>query len=123
MIANVHHGAFANIHILVTGGEMINVPVIRKIYDHGRPKRIVNIYGPTECTVFVISHEATTQALCKIPELLAWTPASDLLRKYVSEWSATAIHYSVLINTIFCLFNYYLSHEDAINLQSRRQVE
>lgn len=36
----------------------------------------------------------TIHALCKNLELLVWTPASDLLRKYVSEWSATSTHYS-----------------------------
>ncbi|KAJ5158957.1 Male sterility NAD-binding [Penicillium coprophilum] len=52
-------GSFSTIHTLATGGEPINVPVIRKIFDNGPPKRVVHIYGPTECTVFLISHDIT----------------------------------------------------------------
>ncbi|KXG45579.1 Male sterility, NAD-binding [Penicillium griseofulvum] len=58
-IINTCPGAFSTIHTLMTGGEMINVSVIRKIFKHGPPERVVNIYGPTECTVFVISHVIT----------------------------------------------------------------
>ncbi|KAJ6142914.1 Male sterility NAD-binding [Penicillium samsonianum] len=58
-IANTCPGAFSNVHTLATDGEIINVPVIRKIFDHEPPNRVVHIYGPTECTVFVISHEVT----------------------------------------------------------------
>ncbi|KAJ5167158.1 Male sterility NAD-binding [Penicillium canariense] len=35
----------------------------------------------------------TIQALRKHPELLAWKPASNLLRKYVLEWSGTSNHF------------------------------
>ncbi|KAJ5951198.1 Male sterility NAD-binding [Penicillium vulpinum] len=58
-IANTCPDAFSNVHTLMTGGEMINVPVIRKIFDYGRPQRVIHLYGPTECTVFSISHEVT----------------------------------------------------------------
>lgn len=58
-IAKTCPGAFSAVHTLMTGGEIINVPVIRKIFDHGPPERVIHMYGPTECTVFVISHEIT----------------------------------------------------------------
>ncbi|KAK4867948.1 hypothetical protein LT330_007607 [Penicillium expansum] len=58
-IVNICPRAFSTVHTLLTGGEMINVPVIRKIFDHSPPERVVHMYGPTECTVFVIAHEVT----------------------------------------------------------------
>lgn len=58
-IVNICLREFPTVYTLLTGGEIINVPVIRRIFDHGSPERVVHMYGPTECTVFVISHEVT----------------------------------------------------------------
>ncbi|KAJ5420309.1 Male sterility NAD-binding [Penicillium sp. CMV-2018d] len=58
-IAKTCPGAFSTVHTLMTGGETINVAVIRKIFNHGPPERVIHMYGPTECTVFVLSHEVT----------------------------------------------------------------
>ncbi|KAJ5827461.1 Male sterility NAD-binding [Penicillium robsamsonii] len=52
-------GAFSTIHTLATGGEPVNVSVIRKIFDNGPPDRVVHLYGPTECTVFLIAYDIT----------------------------------------------------------------
>ncbi|KAL4966504.1 non-ribosomal peptide synthetase [Aspergillus stella-maris] len=48
--------AFATLDTLITGGEAINAQSIRAIFEVGPPRRIINGYGPTECSVFSLSH-------------------------------------------------------------------
>ncbi|KAF4236309.1 hypothetical protein CNMCM8980_002953 [Aspergillus fumigatiaffinis] len=49
-------GAFSTIDTLITGGEAINCQAIRSIFEAGAPRRIINGYGPTECSVFSQLH-------------------------------------------------------------------
>jgi amino acid adenylation domain-containing protein/thioester reductase-like protein len=50
-------GAFATLDTLITGGEAINCQSIRSIFSsHGAPRRIINGYGPTECSVYCLWH-------------------------------------------------------------------
>ncbi|KAL4985696.1 hypothetical protein BDW68DRAFT_179462 [Aspergillus falconensis] len=48
--------AFSSLDTLITGGEAINCQSIRSIYDGGAPRRIINGYGPTECSVYCLWH-------------------------------------------------------------------
>ncbi|KAL1984603.1 hypothetical protein VTN96DRAFT_8905 [Rasamsonia emersonii] len=48
-----------------TGGEPINVPTIRTIFANGPPKRLLNGYGPTECSVFTAIHEVSAEDVQK----------------------------------------------------------
>ncbi|OJJ07159.1 hypothetical protein ASPVEDRAFT_33398 [Aspergillus versicolor CBS 583.65] len=63
--ATVHTNptAFATLDTLLTGGEAINVQTVRAIFSHGLPRRLVNIYGPTEWTVYTMYHEVTQEDL------------------------------------------------------------
>ncbi|KAL4792668.1 non-ribosomal peptide synthetase [Aspergillus venezuelensis] len=49
-------GAFATLDTLITGGEAINCQSIRAICETGPPGRIINGYGPTECSVYCLWH-------------------------------------------------------------------
>ncbi|KAL4864438.1 hypothetical protein BDV12DRAFT_201132 [Aspergillus spectabilis] len=49
-------GAFSSLDMLITGGEAINCQSIRSIFDSGAPRRIINGYGPTECSVYCLWH-------------------------------------------------------------------
>ncbi|PLB53851.1 non-ribosomal peptide synthetase [Aspergillus steynii IBT 23096] len=49
-------GAFSTLNTLITGGEAINCQTIESIFREGAPSRIINGYGPTECSVFSLLH-------------------------------------------------------------------
>ncbi|KAL4987932.1 hypothetical protein BDW68DRAFT_177411 [Aspergillus falconensis] len=51
-IAHICPEAYATVDTLLTGGEAINLQTIRRIFDHGPPRRLYNVYGPTELSVF-----------------------------------------------------------------------
>ncbi|KAL4977159.1 hypothetical protein BDW66DRAFT_150472 [Aspergillus desertorum] len=55
-IAHICPGAYVTVDTLLTGGEAINLQTIRKIFDHGPPRRLYNVYGPTELSVFSTYH-------------------------------------------------------------------
>ncbi|PYH85271.1 non-ribosomal peptide synthetase, partial [Aspergillus uvarum CBS 121591] len=48
--------AFATLDTLITGGEAINCKIIRSIFKAGAPGRIINGYGPTECSIYTLWH-------------------------------------------------------------------
>ncbi|HEY2342188.1 MAG TPA: non-ribosomal peptide synthetase, partial [Chthoniobacteraceae bacterium] len=47
---------FSGLRALVFGGEAADAATIRRVLEHGRPKRLVNGYGPTETTTFAVCH-------------------------------------------------------------------
>lgn len=47
---------FAPLKQLLFGGETANPETVRKLLKHGRPRRLLNVYGPTECTTFSTWH-------------------------------------------------------------------
>ena len=52
--------AVAAIPYLAVGGEAMDPTFVRKVFAAGRPERLTNGYGPTECTTFATFH--TTKA-------------------------------------------------------------
>ena len=48
--------------VLVLGGETLDVPLVRAVLAAGRC-RVLNHYGPTECTVGALAHEVTAWSL------------------------------------------------------------
>ncbi|RDW92953.1 non-ribosomal peptide synthetase [Aspergillus mulundensis] len=56
IIAHVCPAAYATVDTLLTGGEAINMQTIRRIFDHGPPRRLYNAYGPTELSVLATYH-------------------------------------------------------------------
>ncbi|OJJ72232.1 hypothetical protein ASPBRDRAFT_125300 [Aspergillus brasiliensis CBS 101740] len=51
--------AFSTLDTLITGGEAINCQTIQSIFDAGAPGRIINGYGPTEASIYVLYHEVS----------------------------------------------------------------
>ncbi|WP_082175630.1 amino acid adenylation domain-containing protein [Archangium gephyra] len=56
LLARQFPATFQNVHTLVFGGEAADPLALREIFKHGAPRRLVNGYGPTECTVFSTFH-------------------------------------------------------------------
>ncbi|KAH8693797.1 hypothetical protein BGW36DRAFT_361636 [Talaromyces proteolyticus] len=59
LLATVAHAfpqAYSSLDTLLTGGEAINIQTIRIIFENGPPKRLFNVYGPTELSVFTTYH-------------------------------------------------------------------
>jgi amino acid adenylation domain-containing protein len=44
--------AFATVRDLLVGGEAADPPSMRAVLKHGAPRRLLNVYGPTEVTTF-----------------------------------------------------------------------
>ncbi len=49
-------GLFAGLQNLIFGGEAANSAAVRLVCEHGRPKNLINGYGPTESTTFAVCH-------------------------------------------------------------------
>ncbi|KAL4957080.1 acetyl-CoA synthetase-like protein [Aspergillus filifer] len=62
LLATITHicpTAYSTVDTLLTGGEAINIQTIRTIFLHGPPRRLFNVYGPTELSVFATYHEVS----------------------------------------------------------------
>lgn len=44
--------AFASLRCLLFGGETVDIRWVKKIFQHGLPKELIHVYGPTENTTF-----------------------------------------------------------------------
>ncbi|MFL9458777.1 amino acid adenylation domain-containing protein [Tolypothrix bouteillei VB521301_2] len=51
-IAQVAPSAFNSLRYLLFGGEAVDPKWVREVLKHGRPQRLLHVYGPTENTTF-----------------------------------------------------------------------
>ncbi|HYR11627.1 MAG TPA: amino acid adenylation domain-containing protein, partial [Longimicrobium sp.] len=49
----------ATLDVLCTGGEQVDAEAMRACLAGGPPRRLLHIYGPTECSVYATWHEVT----------------------------------------------------------------
>ncbi len=62
----LNENSWPTIHTIIFGGEGYPIPELRKLYDlFGGRARLVNVYGPTECTCICSAHEITPAILEK----------------------------------------------------------
>jgi acyl-CoA synthetase (AMP-forming)/AMP-acid ligase II/acyl carrier protein len=54
--------AFAPMRYLLFGGERCEPKLVRRVFEEGKPRHLLNGYGPTESTTFATSHEVTEVA-------------------------------------------------------------
>ncbi|MBN1203856.1 MAG: amino acid adenylation domain-containing protein [Myxococcaceae bacterium] len=67
LLAREQPGAFRTVHTLIFGGEAADPHALREVLRHGPPKRLINGYGPTECTVFSTWHHVATPPPLGVP--------------------------------------------------------
>ncbi|KAL5336903.1 hypothetical protein BJX70DRAFT_400243 [Aspergillus crustosus] len=58
-IAHICPDAYSTVDTLLTGGEAINVQTVKTIFDNSPPRRVFNVYGPTELSVFAAYHQVS----------------------------------------------------------------
>ncbi len=56
-VVNQRPDAFRPLRDLLVGGEALDSGVMRRIREHGRPSRLLNVYGPTEATTYATWYE------------------------------------------------------------------
>jgi amino acid adenylation domain-containing protein len=61
--------AFAPLEHLLFGGESADPSAVRQVLENGSPRRLLNVYGPTESTTF-----ATWQLVRELPRTVATIP-------------------------------------------------
>lgn len=64
-IAHICPSAYAPLDTLLTGGEAINIQTMRIILSHGPPRRLFNVYGPTELSVLATYHDVSPEDVQK----------------------------------------------------------
>ena len=52
--------AFVGVTNLLVGGDALDPASVRRVLENGAPRRLVNGYGPTECTTFALCHHITS---------------------------------------------------------------
>ena len=56
-VAQAEPDAFAPMRYLCFGGETCDPQAVRRVLENGKPKRLANVYGPTENTTFTTHYE------------------------------------------------------------------
>ncbi|KAF5128295.1 Nonribosomal peptide synthetase asaC [Metarhizium anisopliae] len=59
MVALACPTAFSEMNTLIVGGEGLSIEPCKAVLEHGPPRRLINGYGPTECTILACGHQIT----------------------------------------------------------------
>ncbi|MFF8288555.1 amino acid adenylation domain-containing protein [Streptomyces sp. NPDC016309] len=62
LVARERPETFAGLRYVVTGGEALRPDAARRVLARGRPRHLVNAYGPTEAACVALAHEVTRVA-------------------------------------------------------------
>ncbi|MGI5479207.1 non-ribosomal peptide synthetase [Streptomyces lavendofoliae] len=59
LVARERPETFAGLRYVVTGGEALRPDAARRVLELGRPRHLVNAYGPTEAACVALAHDVT----------------------------------------------------------------
>jgi natural product biosynthesis luciferase-like monooxygenase protein len=62
-LAQTIPGGFGSLKYLMVGGDTLSPAAVREVFTHGRPRHLVNLYGPTE-----VSSTSTCHEVREVPE-------------------------------------------------------
>ncbi len=62
-LARTIPGGFGSLNYLMVGGDTLSPAAVREVFTHGRPRHLVNLYGPTE-----VSSTSTCHEVREVPE-------------------------------------------------------
>jgi len=57
LLARQNPRVFANLPLILFGGERADVEVVKRVLREGKPQRLIHAYGPTEATTFATWYE------------------------------------------------------------------
>lgn len=66
-IVNNHINVFENIKQILTGGDKISIPHVKKLLETYPRIKLYNSYGPTECTSFCTMYKVEDTSLTELP--------------------------------------------------------
>lgn len=66
-IVNNHINVFENIKQILTGGDKISIPHVKKLLETYPKIKLYNSYGPTECTSFCTMYKVEDTSLTELP--------------------------------------------------------
>jgi amino acid adenylation domain-containing protein len=56
-MAKERKGVMGRLRNILFGGEMVDVGIVRRVMEEGKPERLIHVYGPTESTTFATWYE------------------------------------------------------------------
>ncbi|MBW1598377.1 amino acid adenylation domain-containing protein [Streptomyces sp. JJ38] len=61
--ARLSPAVFSGVDQLLTGGEAADPALVRRVLEAGAPRRVLHMYGPTECTTFSTAQEIDEESV------------------------------------------------------------
>jgi amino acid adenylation domain-containing protein len=90
LMADEQLAAFAPLHQLLAGGDVLSIPHIRKVLTAHPRLRLINGYGPTESTTFACCHTITTADL-DLPSIPIGKPIANTTVRILDDKRAPVL--------------------------------
>lgn len=85
MVSREQPTAFSSLATLLVGGEQLEMNATLRVLDAGPPRRLVNVYGPTETTTFATYFDCTPSSLSGLSRVPVGFPLPDTALHVLDE--------------------------------------